>query len=78
MIPMTDSGEIVSARYRAHSVILHHGQQPTHGHYTCLIRRATAGYWLVDDERIPQGLTHSEAAALAARDMYVVCMIRVV
>ena len=75
-IPSMIAGEIVSTSYRCIATILHHGVDPTCGHYTC-VAHSSAGHWHLDDSRLPQALTRSAAEALASSDMYILCLERV-
>ena len=75
-VPSMVAGEIVSTTYRCLATILHHGDNPTRGHYTC-IAHGSSGHWHLDDSRLPRALTRSDADAIACSDMYILCLERV-
>ena len=75
-VPSLIAGEVVSTPYICIALILHHGEDPTHGHYTCIVR-SSAGRWHLDDHHLPREMSQTVAEAFASQDMYILCLARV-
>ena len=75
--PCLVMGEFVTHSYRQVATILHHGEDPSHGHYTTILCDVHAGRWHLDDSNLPRALSRSDADALSMQDMYIVCLERV-
>ena len=75
--PIDRSGDQL---YQVVSVILHHGSSPQQGHYTslCFAGAGEHSYRIhLNDDALPRALTPLDALALCSRDMYIVCLVRV-
>ena len=76
-VPCLLLGEISTVSYKHIASILHHGDDPTHGHYTTLAIDSLAGTWHLDDANRPRELSRSDVTAIASQDMYIICLERV-
>ena len=77
-LPLGESSER-SVLFRQCAQILHHGDSPCQGHYTCLLAHDAGQYWWMSDAAIPQALSQSDLRADAQlfRCTYIIMYVRV-
>ena len=73
-VPTLDVGDIAFATYRCLSVVIHHGDNHTRGHYTTLAMCVGTGSWHLTDDHLPRAMSAQDAALFMARDMYILCL----